>query len=52
MPEQGDKVTKGVEALGFYTLAGHIESPAEMLDELRLAEELGLGNASSRKDST
>ncbi|WP_068395771.1 TIGR03857 family LLM class F420-dependent oxidoreductase [Kribbia dieselivorans] len=31
--------------LGFYTLGGHVESPHEMFDELRLAEELGLGNA-------
>lgn len=31
--------------LGFYTLGGHVESPRDMLDELRLAEELGLGNA-------
>ena len=31
--------------LGFYTLAGHVESPRDMLDELRLAEEMGLGNA-------
>ncbi|MGO3327477.1 TIGR03857 family LLM class F420-dependent oxidoreductase [Gordonia sp. (in: high G+C Gram-positive bacteria)] len=31
--------------LGFYTLGGHVESPRDMLDELRLAEELGMGNA-------
>lgn len=31
--------------LGFYTLGGHVESPRDMLDELRLAEEMGLGNA-------
>jgi probable F420-dependent oxidoreductase len=31
--------------LGFYTLAGHVESPREMLGELRLAEHLGLGSA-------
>ncbi|MFT4397792.1 TIGR03857 family LLM class F420-dependent oxidoreductase [Gordonia lacunae] len=31
--------------LGFYTLAGHVESPRDMVDELRLAEEMGLGNA-------
>lgn len=34
-----------VSRLGFYTLAGHVESPRDMLAELRLAEELGLGNA-------
>jgi probable F420-dependent oxidoreductase len=31
--------------LGFYALAGHVESPRDMLDELRLAEEIGLGSA-------
>lgn len=31
--------------LGFYTLAGHVESPRAMLDELNLAERMGLGNA-------
>lgn len=31
--------------LGFYTLAGAPRSPRDMLDELRLAEELGLGTA-------
>lgn len=31
--------------LGFYALAGHVESPRDMLDELRLAEDLGLGTA-------
>jgi probable F420-dependent oxidoreductase len=31
--------------LGFYTLAGAPESPREMIDELRSAEELGLGAA-------
>lgn len=31
--------------LGFYTLAGHVDSPREMLDELRLAEWLGFGAA-------
>ncbi len=32
-------------ALGFYTLGGHVESPRQMLDELRLAEELGFDAA-------
>lgn len=31
--------------LGFYTLAGHVESPRQMLEELRYAERLGLGTA-------
>ena len=31
--------------LGFYTLGGQPSSPREMLDEVRLAEELGLGTA-------
>ena len=31
--------------LGFYTLGGHVESPRDMLDELLLAEDMGLGNA-------
>lgn len=31
--------------LGFYTLGGHVTSPRVMLDELALAEEMGLGNA-------
>lgn len=35
----------GVDQLGFYTLAGHVDDPREMLAELQLAEELGLGNA-------
>jgi probable F420-dependent oxidoreductase len=35
----------GVGRLGFYTLGGHVESPRDMLAELRLAEEQGLGNA-------
>lgn len=35
----------GVDRLGFYALGGHVESPRDLLDELRLAEDLGLGNA-------
>jgi 5,10-methylenetetrahydromethanopterin reductase len=31
--------------LGFYTLAGHTNSPRDMLDQLRKAEEIGLGAA-------
>ena len=30
--------------LGFYTLAGHTESPADLLDECRDAERIGLGS--------
>lgn len=40
-----DTAHPGLAQLGFYTLGGHVESPRDMLDELRLAEELGLGNA-------
>ncbi len=31
--------------LGFYTLAGHSDSPRDLVDEVRLAEDLGLGAA-------
>jgi probable F420-dependent oxidoreductase len=31
--------------LGFYTLAGHSDSPRDLLDEVREAEQLGLGAA-------
>jgi 5,10-methylenetetrahydromethanopterin reductase len=31
--------------LGFYTLAGHSDSPRDLVDEVRRAEELGLGAA-------
>ncbi|KPM56030.1 luciferase [Frankia sp. R43] len=31
--------------LGFYTLAGHSGSPRDLVDEVRQAEELGLGSA-------
>lgn len=31
--------------LGFYTLAGHSDSPRDLVDEVRLAEKLGLGAA-------
>ncbi len=40
-----DTATVGTEQLGFYTLGGHVESPRDMLDELALAESLGLGQA-------
>ena len=35
----------GTDRLGFYALGGHVESPRQMLDELALAEEIGLGQA-------
>ncbi|AFA71146.1 luciferase-like protein [Gordonia polyisoprenivorans VH2] len=35
----------GTDQLGFYTLGGHVTSPRDMLDELRQAEQLGLGQA-------
>jgi 5,10-methylenetetrahydromethanopterin reductase len=31
--------------LGFYTLAGHSDAPRDLVDEVRLAEQLGLGAA-------
>lgn len=31
--------------LGFYTLAGHSDSPRDLVDEVQQAEELGLGSA-------
>lgn len=37
--------TPAYPELGFYTLAGAPRSPRDMLDELALAEELGLGTA-------
>jgi probable F420-dependent oxidoreductase len=38
-------MTTQLNELGFYTLAGAPQSPAELLDEVRDAEELGLGSA-------
>jgi probable F420-dependent oxidoreductase len=34
-----------LDKLGFYTLAGAPQSPVELLDEVRMAEQLGLGAA-------
>lgn len=34
-----------LDKLGFYTLAGAPKSPVELLDEIRMAEDLGLGAA-------
>jgi probable F420-dependent oxidoreductase len=39
------RIESDVDKLGFYTLAGHVESPRDMLAELATAERLGLGNA-------
>jgi probable F420-dependent oxidoreductase len=38
-------VTEQLTELAFYTLAGAPQSPRELLDEVRVAEELGLGTA-------
>lgn len=32
-----------IPELGFYTLAGHTETPRDLIDEVRTAEEIGLG---------
>jgi probable F420-dependent oxidoreductase len=34
-----------LDELGFYTLAGHADSSRDLVDEVRLAEQLGLGSA-------
>jgi probable F420-dependent oxidoreductase len=34
-----------VNELGFYALGGHVDNPRVLLDELRLAEQLGFGTA-------
>jgi 5,10-methylenetetrahydromethanopterin reductase len=34
-----------MQELGFYTLAGHTEQPRDLVDEVGVAEELGLGSA-------
>ena len=31
--------------LGFYTLAGHSDTPRDLVDEVRHAERIGLGSA-------
>lgn len=36
-------MTSTLDELGFYTLAGQPESPRELIDEVRLGEELGFG---------
>lgn len=40
-----DSAVAEMNELGFYTLAGQPQSPAELLDEVRAGEELGLGSA-------
>ena len=41
---QGGTLVTQMNELGFYTLAGAPESPRELIDEVRQAEELGIGN--------
>jgi 5,10-methylenetetrahydromethanopterin reductase len=38
-------MTEPLNELGFYTLAGHTDSPRDLLHEVRQAERLGLGSA-------
>ena len=38
-------MTDQLTELGFYALAGHTEQPRDLLDEVRVAEDLGLGSA-------
>jgi 5,10-methylenetetrahydromethanopterin reductase len=38
-------MTEPLNELGFYTLAGHTDSPRDLLHEVRHAERLGLGSA-------
>jgi 5,10-methylenetetrahydromethanopterin reductase len=38
-------VTEPLNELGFYTLAGHTDSPRDLVHEVRQAERLGLGSA-------
>jgi probable F420-dependent oxidoreductase len=38
-------VNEPLPELGFYALAGHSDSPADLVEEVRLADELGLGSA-------
>ena len=37
-------MTDQLGEIGFYTLAGHANSPRDLIDEARVAEELGLGS--------
>ncbi|SOD72146.1 probable F420-dependent oxidoreductase [Jatrophihabitans sp. GAS493] len=36
-------MTDAISQLGFYTLAGHTETPRDLIDEVRTAEQIGLG---------
>ncbi|CUU57345.1 probable F420-dependent oxidoreductase, MSMEG_2249 family [Parafrankia irregularis] len=45
MTTQTTQATDQLSELGFYTLAGHSGSPRDLVDEVRKAEELGLGAA-------
>ncbi|MCF7548666.1 TIGR03857 family LLM class F420-dependent oxidoreductase [Pseudonocardia sp. WMMC193] len=45
MRAQSAQFAQAAPELGFYALGGHVENPRVMLDELRLAEDLGLGTA-------
>ena len=38
-------IDRGFPELGFYTLPGHTRTPVDLLDEVRAAEELGMGSA-------
>ena len=40
-----DSETELLGELGFYTLAGHTDSPRDLVEEVREAEALGLGAA-------
>jgi probable F420-dependent oxidoreductase len=40
-----DESAPALAELGFYTLAGHADSSRDLIDEIRQAEELGLGSA-------
>ena len=41
----GSRLVRQLNELGFYVLAGHSDSPRDLVDDVRLAEELGLGAA-------
>jgi len=44
-PGSGKTAGPGFPELGFYTLAGHADSSRDLIEEVRLAEHLGLGSA-------
>ena len=43
MPCKSRNVVEPLPELGFYGLPGHTDNPADLLTELRDAEEIGLG---------